>query len=93
METGSLNYDGRYIFREPPMDLIRHLSASLREQPIIFDNEVVFASNLIFLFEFVKVAEDGFTYAEGTLSERSIIWRAKPRYMGENLSKYKLMDL
>jgi hypothetical protein len=93
IETSGLNYDGRSIFRESPMDVIRHLSASLREQPIIFGNEVVFASNLIFLFEFVKVAEDGVAYTEGTLSERSIIWRSGPRYTGENLSEYKLMHL
>ncbi|EJK87316.1 hypothetical protein A6U89_22890 [Agrobacterium sp. B133/95] len=93
VKADGLNYDGRYIFREPPMEVIKHLATSLGERPIIFENEVVFASNLIFLFEFVTVMNDGRSYKEGNSSERSIIWRAKPRYMGEDLSKYRLMDL
>jgi len=93
VKAEGLNYDGRHIFREPPMEIIKHLAASLGEQPTIFDNEVVFASNLIFLFEFVTVANDGRSYKEGTSSERSIIWRSKPRLIGKDLSKYRLMDI
>lgn len=89
-----LNYDGRFIFREPPLDIIKHLAIALGERPIIFENEVVFANNLIFLFEFVKVSKDGSSsYLDGSRGDRSIIWRSKPREMGEDLSKYRMMEL
>ncbi|MBB5574614.1 MULTISPECIES: hypothetical protein [Rhizobium] len=93
IRADKLNYDGRFIFREPPLDIIKHLAAALRERPIIFENEVVFANNLIFLFEFVKVSKDGPSYLDGSRADRTIIWRPKPRDMGEDLSKYKPMDL
>lgn len=88
-----LNYGTRFIFREPPMDIVRHLAASLGEQPIIFENEVVFADNLIFLYEFVKTTKDNSSYAEGDRGDRSAIWRSKYRHGGEDLSKYKPMIL
>lgn len=89
-----LNYDGRFFFREHPLDIIKHLATALGERPIIFENEVVFANNLIFLFEFVKVPKDGSSsYLKGSSNDRSIIWRSKPREMGEDLSKYRVMEL
>ena len=89
-----LNYDGRFIFREPPLDIIKHLAIALGERPIIFENEVVFANNLIFLFEFVKVSKDGYSsYLDGSRGDRLIIWRSKPREMGEDLSKYRMVEL
>jgi len=69
VKADGINYENRHIFRESPMEVIKYLAASLDEQPIIFDYEVVFASYLIFLFEFVKVADDGFSYVDGDSSE------------------------
>ncbi len=88
-----LNYDGYRIFGSPAMDVIRHLAASLGERPIISGNEVVFASNLIFLFDFVAVASDGLSYTEGTSDKRLIVWRSQPRYDGKDLSQFRHMDL
>lgn len=78
-----LNYNGCKIFSTPAMEVIRHLAASMGERPIISGNEVVFASNLIFLFDFVALAGDGLSYTEGNSSKRLIVWRSQPRYSGK----------
>ncbi|MFW8588275.1 hypothetical protein ACOJBM_35960 [Rhizobium beringeri] len=86
-----LKYRGISVFEERPRDVIKHIAETLGENPLILNEEVAFPANFVFLFEFVR--EAGSAYAEGSRTDRSIIWRSGPREGGVDLSEYKPMKI
>jgi hypothetical protein len=90
-----LQFAGKQIFAERPIDIVRHLAEVLEENPIILANEVVFLDHLLFLYEFVVEPRSGEPggYTEGNAVERTILWRSKQREHGVDLSAYKPMVL
>ncbi len=92
-----LKFGDMLVFEAPPIEVVRHIAATLRETPVILNEEVVFPANFVFLFEFLRVAGGAYpagdAYVEGNPSDRSILWRASPRVRGVDLSLYRPMTL
>lgn len=86
-----LKYRDIAVFEESPQDVIKYLADTLGEKPLILNEEVAFPTNFIFLFEFVR--EAGSVYVEGNRTDRSIIWRSRPREGGVDLTEYKPMKI
>ncbi|WP_137135994.1 hypothetical protein [Rhizobium sp. FKY42] len=85
-----ITYRSKRIFEEDPRKMIETIKLNLEEDPLIFEQEVIFPLNCIYLFEFLCQNENNRNIvSEGKKSDRTIIWRSKPRVGGADLSDYR----
>ncbi|MFC3969651.1 hypothetical protein ACFOVS_16180 [Rhizobium lemnae] len=85
-----LTYSAKRVFEDSPREIIENMGLNLREDPLIFENEVIFPINCIYLFEFLRLNENNKEIiSEGDKSDRTVIWRSKPRIGGTDLSNYR----
>jgi len=81
------------VFLEDPVTIIKKLSRSLKEQPLIYEQEVIFPEHKMYLFSFVEEIGSSGQYQAGPSFHRSMSWRDSVRPNSVELSEYHLLDL
>ncbi|MEY8760895.1 hypothetical protein [Chryseobacterium tongliaoense] len=80
------------VFLSEPVTLIKELSRSLKERPLIYQQEVIFPIHKIYLFGFVEELDGLGQYQIGPSRHRSISWRNSVRPNSVELSEYHPLD-
>lgn len=81
------------VFVEDPVTIIKELSRGLKEQPLIYEQEVIFPEHKIYLFSFVAEIGSSGQYQVGPSRHRSMSWRDSVRPHSVELSEYHSLDL
>lgn len=91
----NLQFNGRLVFAIPPSELVKEISSSLEEKPLIRAEDVVFPKNYIYLFNFLYSPKTsrGLEIKEGDPKERTISWGSRERNVGETFEGYEPLVL
>lgn len=83
-----LNFMGFPVFLCEPVMLLKELSRSLQEQPLINQQEVIFPVHKIYLYAFVEELDGRGKCQVGSSRHRTISWRHSVRPNSVELSQY-----
>ncbi|MFC3355990.1 hypothetical protein [Sphingobacterium zeae] len=84
----NLQFMGVPVFLCEPVILLKELSRSLQEQPLIYQQEVIFPVHKIYLYAFVEELDERGKCQVGSSGHRSISWRDSVRPNSVELSQY-----
>ena len=83
-----LNFMGFPVFLSEPIMLLKELSHSLQEQPVIYQQEVIFPAHKIYLYAFIEDLDGLGKCQEVSSHNRTISWRNSVRPNSVELSQY-----